>query len=701
MLRLNNISKLALALVLTPFVACVQMEEARTDAVGYLFAPSLGVDVTVRDLTSTKADADYGIVAPSETEIQFVVKDSSGEQVHSGTGLWSEPLVLPEGDYTIEASCGQNGFEPYFSGSTEVTVNAFVENVPDALTLRVSNSLIKVTVHEELTAESHFTPEKVTVISETYGTLEDAPYAEWFHVPSDEKLTLVIDGRNSLGNSAQFKYELPAPDSGTAYSVVCKKSASWPSIAFTVDGKDVWATRIYVTSPADVTGVSANNMAPVVYEALLEGSSDWVAAKADAYGNIVFKGLEPGKNYQVRATMGALKSDPVTVTTDSGLEVLSEHAYNGAGELEGTDVTTVFSNKSDVVSAAISSWNISICDNDGNPLREGLALGKSEGASVGGWPYLPKGNYKVVAKVTMKDAVTVGGEPEVVELEVPFATGDPVFSITASCKTTFDYYKANDKANANAAEGSRTANVTSPAHSLFEIGSNVAGISEALLANENYSKSLYYAAMKDGSVVRDATYDGVTSKSHTMGDVADIFTDKRSYILKVVMNFAGTEVSDTDDFHITGLPYSVSFAGNAYPSGWALSNTASSDNLLCLKITESSALSPEFYLPESLNVTSALTAYAYSGSVYAGWKMYLTVSASSSVSDQGTTTTLNNSNNYASTASFSTISNDLQLTSSANRVSFYMTGEKPTWAVTTGGRSMGIVCKSYDLIYKL
>ena len=202
MLRLNNISKLALALVLTPFVACVQMEEAGTDAVGYLFAPSLGVDVTVRDLTATKADVDYGIVAPSESEIQFVVKDSNGEQVHSGTGLWSEPLVLPEGDYTIEASYGQNGFNPYFSGSTGVTVNAFVENVPDGLTLRVSNSLIKVNVHEELTAESHFTPEKVTVISETYGTFEDAPYAEWFHVPSDEQLTLVIDGKNSLGKDA-------------------------------------------------------------------------------------------------------------------------------------------------------------------------------------------------------------------------------------------------------------------------------------------------------------------------------------------------------------------------------------------------------------------------------------------------------------------------------------------------------------------
>lgn len=700
MLRLNNISKLALALVLTPFVACVQMEEAGTDAVGYLFAPSLGVDVTVRDLTATKADVDYGIVAPSESEIQFVVKDSNGEQVHSGTGLWSEPLVLPEGDYTIEASYGQNGFEPYFSGSTGVTVNAFVENVPDGLTLRVSNSLIKVNVHEELTEESHFIPEKVTVISETYGTFEDAPYAEWFHVPSDEQLTLVIDGKNSLGKDAQFKYELPAPESGTAYSVVCKKSASWPSIAFTVDGKDVWATRIYVTSPAVVTGVSADNMAPVVYEALLEGSSDWVTAKADADGNFVFKGLESGKKYQVRATMGALKSDPVTVITDSGLEVLSEHTYNDADELDGTDVTTAFS-KSGAVSAAIAGWDISIRDGNGTPLREGLALGGSDGSSVDGWPYLPKGNYKVVAKVTMKDAVIEGGQPEVVELEVPFATGNPVFSVTASCKTTFDYYKDNDKANANAESGSRTANVTSPAHSLFEIGSNVAGISEALLANENYSKSLYYAAMKDGSVVSDATYDGVTSKSHTMGDVADIFTDKRSYILKVAMNFAGTEVEDTDDFHITGLPYSVSFSGNANPSGWVLSNTASSDNLLCLKVTESSALSPEFYLPESVNVTSALSAYAYSGSVYSGWKMYLTVNASASVSSDGAQTTLNNSNNFASTASFTTISNDLQLTSSANRVSFYMTGQKPTWTVTTGGRSVGIVCKSYALSYRL
>ena len=138
--------------------------------------------------------------------------------------------------------------------------------------------------------------------------------------------------------------------------------------------------------------------------------------------------------------------------------------------------------------------------------------------------------------------------------EIPFTTSAPTFTVTPTCKTTYDYYLAGDKANANAESGSKTAEATSPSTSLFEIGSSV-GISSNLMANTNYAKTVYYAAKKDQTVVIDATVDFGTSKSNTVGDVPNLFTDWRAYELSAEVTFAGTTISNTRPFHITGLPY--------------------------------------------------------------------------------------------------------------------------------------------------
>ena len=106
----NNIKRLVVIAMASAgaFVSCVQMEEHGAP-VGYLAAPSLEIDVVVDDLMQTKA-LDFEIEAPEISEIHFVVKDKDGNSTYDAVGLWTEPLVLPVGAYTVEATYGSNSF---------------------------------------------------------------------------------------------------------------------------------------------------------------------------------------------------------------------------------------------------------------------------------------------------------------------------------------------------------------------------------------------------------------------------------------------------------------------------------------------------------------------------------------------------------------------------------------------------------------
>lgn len=548
---MSYINKITTAAVLTlsayAFSSCLGEQIQQEGEVGYLSAPMLDVDVTVDDLTPTKS-LDIDIAEPAVTDITFVVKDKNGKEIYNRKGLWSEPLVLPVGNYTVEASAGTNTFGvPYFTGSASGSISPLDQEVP-ALTLKLDNALVKVNVEESFT--THFTPGETVSFNQGAYT---AGYGEWVFVPSGADLTLLMSGTNSAGKYVELTHKLAAPSAKVAYNVTCGQTdTDWPSISLTLKKEDVWASSIFVTTPASFSGnISAENQAAVVYEAIPSASSDWTnAATAVTENNVlVFKGLSEGTEYQVRARVGALVSNLVKITPEvDGLSASASHTTT-SGELDGTDVTSSFS-KSAAVRNAIESWNINVCKADGTPLREGLSLGNSNGSAITdtkGWPYLPVGSYKLTVTATMKDG-------EVVNSEIPFTTSAPTFTVTPTCKTTYDYYLAGDKANANAESGSKTAEATSPSTSLFEIGSSV-GISSNLMANTNYAKTVYYAAKKDQTVVIDATVDFGTSKSNTVGDVPNLFTDWRAYELSAEVTFAGTTISNTRPFHITGLPY--------------------------------------------------------------------------------------------------------------------------------------------------
>lgn len=595
----NNIIKTAIlsSLSACALLACVEVEQPRSTESGYLSAPSLDIDVEVEDLTRTKA-LDFEIQAPDPSQMHFVVKDKDDKVVYDAEGLWVDPLVLPVGQYTIDAYAGENGFgAPYFMGTVTGSISALASEVP-ALSVALANALVNVNVSDAL-AKHFIKGDRLSLNGNAY----EAAYGEWFYVPAGADLSLELKGTNSAGKQVKLSHTLKSPSPKAAYRITCgTETTDWPSISLSLSNDDVWASRIYITTPASFSGnISAENQAAVVYEAIPAASSDWTApaTAVPENGVMVIKGLDPGTEYQVRARVGALVSPVVKVTPRiDGLSVTAAHTST-SGELDGTDVTPTFS-KSAAVSNAIQSWKLDICKADGTVLRTQTDLGKSDGSAItatNGWPYLPVGSYKVMAVATMSDG-------EEVRVQVSFSTQNPVFTLTPTCKTTYDYYLAGDMNNANAEAESKTADATSPNMSLYEIGSSVS-ISSNLMRNTNYTKSVYYAAMKDSEVVisTDGYVDFGTSKSHIVGDVTDKFTDWRTYVLSVKMNFAGTEITATRNFHITGLPFDLT--KNAHKNQWSLKGgTAEWQNeIIHLNHSTSNYAILNLNVPDAINIS--------------------------------------------------------------------------------------------------
>ena len=625
----NNMKRLAAVLMVSAgvFMSCVQIDDQQGGEVGYLTAPELDIDITVDDLTQTKA-LDFEIETPDVSEIAFVVKDKGGNVIYDGLGLWSEPLTLPVGTYSIEAAAGTNTFgAPYFTGVASGNITPLDREVP-SLELSLANAIVKVTVDASL--DPHFTPGAEVVFNS--GAFV-AGYGEWTYVPAGSDLTLSISGESSTGKTATFTHTLTAPSPKVAYNVSCGKDATnWPAISLSLNTDEAWASRVYITAPATFSGnISAENQAAVVYEAIPSSSSDWSSAVVAVAENGVYavKGLTAGTEYQVRARVGALTSNVVKVTPKvDGLSATASHTTNSAGELDGTDVASTFT-KPTVVKNAITGWTLNLCKTDGTVLRSGLSLGNSDGSALtatDAWPYLPKGDYKLVANATMNDG-------EVVSTEIPFNTSDPSFTVTATCKTTYDYYLANDLNNANAVSGSVTAGVSSPSQSLFDIGSSVS-ISSALMQNTNYAKSVRYAALKDGAVVIEGTFDFGTSNTNTFGNLDGTFTDWRSYVMSAEVTFAGTKVTGTDDFHITGLPYSYNFVDGSLDKyredGWTTNGTLQVSNIALLGRANTLVLqhqsafgigkqngyvvSPKFHIPDQMYIEPSVVRSTYTSS---------------------------------------------------------------------------------------
>lgn len=657
-----------LALLLAPVMllaSCLEVVDDGSEAMGYLSPVSVSFDVSIEDMPETKALSLPSIETPSEDQILFVVKDKNGNELHSGYGMWDGSLIIPVGNYTVEASFGTNGFgEPYFYGSVSGYLDPYENEQVQSITLKVSNSLAVVNMDSELS--SHFTPSSLILVSA--GMSCEAILGEYCFVPSGGILSVILDGSNSMGNKTSFSYKLPSPAPGSAYEVICgKASTNWPSLSLSADKVVAWATRIYITSSADFGGdISAENKAAVVYEAIPASSMDWSQAKTAEMDNgvPVIKELAAGTEYKVRARAGVLVSSELRVTPQfSGLTTSAAHTFT-SNLLDGTDVTVSFTHASSAVKSSIKSWALNLCKGDGTVLRSGLAIGTlSDGSkitSADGWPYLPADSgetYKIRASVTMSDGEVITTE---VSCSVPTT---PDFSVSMKSYTSYDKYAGTNGITKNLTE----ANNSCDPSTIYDVGASW-GISLNLMKNTNYLKTLLItdnnAELKKYEVTSfeaNSFYESVSGR------------EWRAHELKASVTIAGKTCSKTQTHHVTGLPYRPT---SMVEADWTLAswNCEYSGGMIQLGGVsgsgEASATSNmKFHIPASIGVklNTNVTVRAYKFALWYNTDFTVAVNGTTIIKQNSDKQDNNNTGknyNLSATSTFTTSGSSVKLKSS-------------------------------------
>lgn len=608
MFNFNNIRSIAAVALASAslLTSCVGLEEDDNDAVGYLDVPALEVDLAVDDLLLTKA-LDFEVVEPSVSDVHFVVKDKNGTVRYDGNGLWEEPLVLPVGSYSVEASYGSNGFgAPYFTGSAEGSIGHLGQVTPE-LTMKLSNSLVKVSVASTL--EGHFTPGSEVSFNDGDHV---ARYGEWTYVPSGSDLILTLSGTSAAGIPTDFTHTLSSPSAKVAYDVVCGKSeTNWPSISWTstplADG--AFEDGLYFKA-AVPSNMSDANAAAMKYQIKGGDYAGWTdAAVSDVAGYKYLSGLTSGINYTIRACIGNIFSEelsfsPVGLADCLSIDEVTAAHNNGndaSVQLTGTSITakglkvdlpSIIAGMAEVT--ANGSFSSSKNGATGSFATMELSSDTKDVSfsNASDWPYLPKGENAYKATITATCAVN--GTDYTASLSSDVTVPSPVFNVSASAYTSYDK-RTTDLSFANNHANKYT---------VFERKASVS-ISDALLSNSNY------ASIRSSSITFNSTSIGSFNiSSKDFGNDANC-TEWKSYPFHAQMTFDGVSDETSVDCHITGLPYVLSHPAE----GWSIvenglvTYTYFGESYIFLTSDSStgSVKTPDFNIPENTNVSVSTT----------------------------------------------------------------------------------------------
>ena len=554
----KNIAAKALTLISAAALtlsSCVQLGEEQDGAYGYLTITGFDVNVQVEQLVPTKgADGETTVDIsamigkenmPELSEVTVIPKTPQEGGPDYYTWKVGETLKLPRGVYTLLAECGENGFEtPWFEGTGEVEVIA-LDSVEGKVVFTLANSVMKVTngmtdhftVADETDVTISSTDNDLTVKSIT--TKMNNNTTDYVFVPSGKALYVKVTGSNTAGGeSKEYSVGITADkiQKGYAHNVILSVDEdSLPSVNFGESNVVAWGNAIFITSSATVTSTNVD-MNKVKYYAREVGTSSWTH---QAENNII-SGLESDKTYEVMASVGALSSVPFTPSVNNIIASAKHTDTNGdasGGDLNGTDLKI---DEASIPYNVKSNCTFTLNNSNGDTIHSFTSLQFVGADATDGWPYLPQGQYTLIA------TATVNGKEisSMTTIKVPA----PKFEVTVSGYTTYDRYLAGDLNEAN--------NLNK--RLLVEGRKVELGISNDILKCDNYKSLLTYSSVKYSNgdlgtfyigenATNEITYDNVSYNDSQWG----------SYAFNASVTFDGYTAKDEHLCHITGLPYTA------------------------------------------------------------------------------------------------------------------------------------------------
>ena len=378
-------------------------------------------------------------------------------------------------------------------------------------------------------------------------------------------------------------------------------------------------------------------------------------------------------NSAAAGTQYVIQCNPENLPSfDLQTQATAEHTKVGE-LLSGTKVMINVASLTGTPAALITGWKAELQNQAGTIVRTFTGSGAPTQNSpakmtlAGDWPYLPQGTYTLRSSLTLKTGELTAENVSTVEVPAP------TFTVSASAYTSYNKYLAGEIDAANSCDGSTIYGMKA-----------APSITDALQNNPNYTQSS--ALTLDGNAVSAGDAESQSWAAHTLN---------ASY------TFDGVTMNGSETYHVTGLPYNISFKDNRKPSGWEMNNDGNSYGFLTLKIKEAYLLTPIFYIPNIILTKATLTAYAYGGSLPKDYKPTVSIHASTTGVNATVNKTLSGSNLVSTdrNAPYEDISSFCDLTPSIKRICIYTKGDKNRWS-TAINSDIGVVCKAFLLEYK-
>ncbi|MBE6216034.1 MAG: DUF4493 domain-containing protein [Bacteroidales bacterium] len=628
MMNYNNILKVASTLSLAVLFSCAEIEDPQSEAVGYLAAPALEVDITVQDIAQTKTSAPI-VDGPSESDIRFVVKDKDGNVKYDGVGLWTEAIVLPVGAYTVDASYGSNGFgAAYFTGTAAGTIEPLDNEIP-ALKVSLANSLICIELDSDFA--QHFFVGSSKVLLNTDSATAEVEYGQWHYIPSGADLEVTMAG-TTAGELVSLTHKLSSPSPKVAYNLVCKKSStSWPSITWpsTSLADGAFEGALYFT-PAVVSNMSDANAASLTYQVKGGSYADWTDVSTSDINSYKFiSGLSNDVKYSLRACVGNIVSEelPFTpVTFQSCFSVGSvTAAHNNADDMNvELSSTTMTANEMkvnlpatvDEMASVTATGSFSSSNNAATGSFESVELSSTAKnvsfTNAAGWPYLPQGDYSA----TVTAICSLNGSTYTASSTQTATVPAPVLDLTLSSYTSYDKYAATNNITKDL-NGTTGANNCDPS-TLYNAGGKW-NVSSSLMSNGNYAKELIVKIDNDESRKFKVTNEYEDNKYYE--SISGLTW--ASHNLTVSFTFDGVTVNKSQTHHITGLPYTLTHPAQdwAIVENGAITYTYFGDSYIFLTSDSStgSVKTPDFYILGETNISVSTTFKRIRDGILTNW----------------------------------------------------------------------------------
>lgn len=197
----------------------------------------------------TKSSVSDYTALPEASDFNITVKDSDGVSVYDGAvSGWDSSKSLQTGDYSVTATCGEEGSEgfdkPYFTGSKNFTVTGG-QTSSVSVPVKLGNSIVRISCSESF--RNYFTDWSFAIETGS-GTKVDFPKTET-RAAFIEAYRFSISGSltSQGGKVTRFEKEYSSIEANTCYTISfdasniggLKVSVSFDDTVETIDCGDI------------------------------------------------------------------------------------------------------------------------------------------------------------------------------------------------------------------------------------------------------------------------------------------------------------------------------------------------------------------------------------------------------------------------------------------------------------------------------